>query len=75
MKNPLKSRHLLFRVHRVYGIQNDRLDLTVNEFLTVLKTLHCSQRNLQTNKEINERIANISGYGALFSKPLKTRYS
>ena len=43
MKNPLKSRHLLFRVHRVYGIQNDRLDLTVNEFLTVSKTPHSSK--------------------------------
>ena len=29
MKNPWKSRHPLFRVHRVHGIQNDRLDLTI----------------------------------------------
>ena len=29
----------------------------------------------KTNKKIIQRIANISGYGALFSKPLKTRYS
>ena len=50
MKNPLKSRHLLFRVHRVYGIQNDRLDLTVNEFLTVSKTLHSSKRYSQKCK-------------------------
>ena len=40
MKNAWKSRHLLFWVHRVYGIQNDRINLTVNEFSTVLKTLH-----------------------------------
>ena len=44
MKNPLKSRHLLFRVHRVYGIQNDCLDLTINEFLTIWKTQHRSKR-------------------------------
>ena len=30
MKNSWKSRHPLFRVHRVHGIQNDRLDLTIN---------------------------------------------
>ena len=47
MKNPWKSRHPLFRVHRVYGIQNDRLDLTINEFLTIWKTQHRSKRYLQ----------------------------
>ena len=74
MKNPLKSRHLLFLVHRVYGIQNDYLDLTIREFLTVLKTLHSSKRYSQKcwTKKI-QRIGTISGRGALFSKPLKTR--
>ena len=47
MKNPWKSCHPLFRVHRVLGIQNDRLDLTNNEFLTIWKTQHHSQRYLQ----------------------------
>ena len=47
MKNPWKSRHLLFGVHRGYGIQNDRLDLTINEFLSVFKTLHRGPRYFQ----------------------------
>ena len=47
MKNPRKSRHPLFRVHRIHGIQNDRLDLTINEFLTIWKTQHQSKRYLQ----------------------------
>ena len=38
-----ESRHQLFRVHRVYGIQNDRLDLTVNKFFMVWKTMLPSQ--------------------------------
>ena len=47
MKNPLKSCHHFCWVHRVYGSQNDRLDLRNNEFLTVLKTMHPSQRYLR----------------------------
>jgi len=47
MKNPWKSRHLLFGVHRGYGIQNDRLDLTINEFLAVWKTMHRGLRYFQ----------------------------
>ena len=47
MKNPLKSCHLFCWVHRGFGIQNNQLDLRINEFLTVLKTLHGSQRYLQ----------------------------
>ena len=50
MKNPWKSRHPLFLVHRVYGIQNDRLDLTINELLTVWKTMHRSKRYLQISE-------------------------
>ena len=38
MRNPWKNFHPLFWVHRVYGIQNDRLYLMINEFLTVWKT-------------------------------------
>ena len=60
MKNPLKSRHLLFGVHRVYGIQNDRLNLTVNEFLTVLKTLHSSKRYSQKCKRKKSKELEIS---------------
>ena len=35
----------------VYGIQNDRLGPLVNEFLTVLKTLYYSPRNLKNTGE------------------------
>ena len=47
MKNPLKSRHPIFRVHRIHGIQNDRLDLTINEFLTIKKMQYRSKRYLK----------------------------
>ena len=64
MENLLKSRHLLFRVHRVYGIQNDRLGITINEFFMVFKTIHQSQRNLQNTgekrTEKQKKNANIS---------------
>ena len=50
MKNPKKCRHLLFWVHRVYGMQNERLDLTINEFFTVWKTMLLSQRYSQKCK-------------------------
>ena len=39
-----KSRHTLFLV---YGSQNDRLDLRINKFFTVLKAMHRSQRYLR----------------------------
>ena len=47
MKNPWKTCHRFFRVDRVYIHQNDRLDLTVNEFFTVWKTMFLSQRYFQ----------------------------
>ena len=47
MKNQWESRHLLFGVHRGYGIQNDRLDLTINEFLSVWRTMHRGPRYFQ----------------------------
>ena len=47
MKNPWKTRHMFFRVDRVYIHQNDRLDLTVNEFFTVWKMMLLSQRYFQ----------------------------
>ena len=50
MKNPGKTRHRFFRVDRVYIHQNDRLDLTVNEFFTVLKTMIHSRRYSQKCK-------------------------
>ena len=47
MKNQGKSLHPLFWVDRGYGIQNNRIDLTINEFLTVWKTQYSSKRYLQ----------------------------
>ena len=47
MKTPFKSFHIFCWGHRVYGIQNDQINLRKNEFLTVLKTMHCSRRYLQ----------------------------
>ena len=67
-KNQWKSCHPLFRVHRVYGIQNDPLDLTINEFLTVWKKQHRSKRYYQITE--TQKIVNI--YDALFFKPFKT---
>ena len=71
MKTPLESRHQFCWVYRVYGIQNDRLNLRINEFLLVLKTMHCSQRYLQ----FFDLFFYLFCYSALFSKPLKSRYS
>ena len=45
MKNlfpSLKSRHTFFGFHRVYGMQNDRLDLTNILAETVWKTIQRS---------------------------------
>ena len=47
MKNPWKTRHVFFRVDRVYIHKNDRLDLTVNEFFTVWKMMLLSKRYFQ----------------------------
>ena len=59
-----KSRHTKVRVHRLNGIQNDRVGLTINEFFTVFKTIHQSQRNLQNTgekrTEKQKKNANIS---------------
>ena len=39
---------VLFPICKInFGIQNDCLDLTINEFLTIWKTQHCSKRYLQ----------------------------
>ena len=63
----------------VYGIPNDRLGLTMNEFLTVRKTFHCSPRKLKNTGEKflekTKKNVNISGYTEKFFKPLKTRSS
>ena len=75
MKNPWKSRHPLFRAHRVYAIQNDRLNLTINKFSMIFKMLHSSKRYSQKCWTKNSKELEISQAGALFSKPLKTRYS
>ena len=45
-----KSRHTFCRVHRVYGMQNDRLDLTIILAEKNWKKMLCSQRYWQ-NKE------------------------
>ena len=45
LSNPWKSCFPFFLVHWVYGIQNKRLDLTINEFLTIWKTLHRYSQN------------------------------
>ena len=47
MKNQQICHQALFRVYRVHGIQNDRLDLTISEFLTVWKTQYRSRRYQQ----------------------------
>ena len=70
-KNQWKSCHPLFRVHRVNGIQNNCHILTINNFLTVWKTKHCSKIYLQIGKPRK----NISCIDALFFKPPKTRKS
>ena len=49
-KNLWKSCPTFFRVDRVYIHQNDRLDLTVNEFFTVWETMLRSQRYSQKCK-------------------------
>ena len=63
----------------VYGIQNDGLGLTMNEFLTVWKTFHCSPRYLHFSLfflEIFRQYFSIfSGYSEKFFEPLKTRSS
>ena len=57
----------------VYGMQNDRLGLTMNEFLTVWKTFHCSPRKLKnTGEKLREKTkknVNISGYNETPGKP------
>ena len=60
MKNPWKSCHPLFWVHRVYGIQNNHLDLTINEFLTIWKTIHHIKRYLQFSGFFNLTNLHIS---------------
>ena len=44
MKNPLWSQNIFCFEYRVYGIQNDRLELRINEFFSVLQNSHRSQR-------------------------------
>ena len=58
MKNPL------ILVYKVYGIQNDRLDLTINGLENAVPC-----KSVKTPR----KIVNISCYDALFFKLLKTR--
>ena len=81
MKNPWKSCHPLFRVHRVYGIQNDRLDLTINKFLTFLKTQHHIKRYLQIcetkekRKKIFKSLSNKWGTTGVYMNKLQGQES
>ena len=68
MKNPWKSCHPLFWVHRVYGIQNERLDLTINEFLTFEKQCIVARDIYNFCVFSFNKFANISIFDAAFSR-------
>ena len=69
VKSMSKKWKMKNRVHRVYDIQKDRLDIRINEFSTIWKIMRRSNvRVFSFNK-----FANISSYDAAFSKPLKPR--
>ena len=72
MKNPWSSRHLLFWV---YGIQNDRLDLTINQFLTFLKMQHHIKRYLQIceTKEKRKFISQMGNHLGVYKTNYKVK--
>ena len=55
-----KSRHTFCRVHRVYGMQNDRLDLTIILAEKNRKKMLCSQRYLHFFEDFSVFILPIS---------------
>ena len=62
--------------YTVHGIQIDRLELTVSTQKSVLKNMHRVSRYYQKSVENQTSniwyiLADISGCGAYFSKPLK----
>ena len=46
----IRCDHTLFGVRKVYGFQNEQLDLMVYKLFTIWKTAHCNQRYLTKNK-------------------------
>ena len=74
MKNPWRGRNPLFWVHRVYGIQNDRLDLTINQFLTFLKMHHHIKRYLQSEtKEKKESFSQMGNHLGVYKTNYKVK--
>ena len=64
MKNlfpSLKSRHTFFGFHRVYGMQNDQLDVTVILAESSKNSVYCRQR--RTRKDRGEI---IQGFTPIF---------
>ena len=73
MKNPWKSCHPFWWVHRVYGMQNNRLDLTVILAEKNSKKNHCSQRYLRNKwrkmiKEVQISLDTVQFFDIFFSK-------
>ena len=73
MKNPWKSCHPFCWVHRVYGMQNDRLDLTIILAEKNSKKMLCSQRYLRNKwrkmiKEVQISLDTVQFLEIFFSK-------
>ena len=71
-KSIIKPKKKFPAEYRVYGIQNDRLELRINEFFSDLKNSHYSQRYLQIDILFHfsfQFFAHIFGSGANFAKP------
>ena len=60
MKNPWKTCHPFCWVHRVYGMQNDRLDLTVILVEKNCEKMHCIQRYLHFFVHFSSLVLQIS---------------
>ena len=60
MKNPWKTCHPFCWVHRVYGMQNDRLDLTVILVEKNCEKMHCIQRFLHFFVHFSSLVLQIS---------------
>ena len=73
MNNPWKSCHPFCWVHRVYGMQNDRLDLAVILAENNCKIMLCRKRSLQNRlrkmvKEVQISPAVVHYFAIFFSK-------
>ena len=75
MKNSWKSLHTLFWVLDGYGIQNDDVKITLNEFLTVSKTLH--SRDIRKKKSPkNYNIHNIDNHNKkYYTRSINNNYN